>query len=63
MAHAPSFQFAQPGQTVGPLPPNPVDRGRLLLSRTRELIALRGQVRQLENECRVIIQSLCDEQA
>jgi hypothetical protein len=49
---------------VGPvLPRNPVDRGKLLLARTRELIELRGKVRQVEHECKAIIDSLCEGQA
>lgn len=44
---------------LGPvLPRNPIDRGKLLLARTRELIDLRAQVRQLERECEEIIASL-----
>ena len=45
-------------QTQTILPPNPVDRGKLLLQRTRELIELRGKVAQAERECRAIIASL-----
>lgn len=49
---------------VGPiLPTNPIDRGKLLLARTRELIELRGKVRQVENDCKAIIDSLCEGQA
>lgn len=65
MAHAPSFQFARPGQTDRAASSETLSiAAELLLSRTRELVALRGRVRQLERECRAIIMSLlCDEQA
>ena len=44
---------------VGPvLPRNPLDRGKLLLSLTRELIDLRAKVRTLERQCEAIIASL-----
>jgi hypothetical protein len=44
---------------LGPvLPRKPIDRGKLLLARTRVLIDLRAQVRQLERECEEIIKSL-----
>jgi hypothetical protein len=60
----PSFvTFGQARQTAGhPLPFHPVDRGKLLLARTRELIELRGKVRELEHECNAIIQSLLEGQ-
>ncbi len=48
---------------LGPVfPRKPIDRGKLLLARTRELIDLRAQVRQVENECREIIKSLHDDE-
>ena len=44
---------------IGPVfPRRPLDRGRLLLARTRELIDARAKVRQLERECGEIIASL-----
>lgn len=49
---------------VGPvLPRRPLDRGRLLLARTRELIELRAKVRELERECQAIADSLLEGQA
>lgn len=44
---------------LGPVfPRRPIDRGKLLLTRTRELIDLRAKVRALEAECRAIVESL-----
>lgn len=64
MDHPSSFTFGPAHQTAGRvLPPKPIDRGKLLLARTRELIELRGKVQQVERECRAIIASLCDGQA
>lgn len=45
------------------LPRRPVDRGKLLLARTRELIEMRRKVRELEHECAEIIASLHEGQA
>ena len=57
--HPTSFAFDPADSLAGTiLPPNPVDRGKLLLKRTRELIELRGKVAQAERECRAIIASL-----
>lgn len=64
MQHSASFSFDPAEQPTGrTLPPKPLDRGKLLLARTRELIELRGKVRQLEHECRAIIASLSEGQA
>lgn len=63
MHHTPSFPF-DPADLAGTiLPPSPIERGKLLLKRTRELIDLRDKVRQAERECRAIIASLHDERA
>lgn len=44
---------------VGPvLPRNPIDRGKLLLTLTRELIDLRGRERDLERQIAAIVFSL-----
>lgn len=47
---------------LGPVyPRRPIDRGKLLLARTRELIDARATVRQLEAECRALIETLHDD--
>lgn len=44
---------------IGPVfPRRPLDRGKLLLTRTRELIDARAKVKQLERECRELIETL-----
>lgn len=44
---------------IGPVfPRRPIDRGKILLARTRELIDARAKVRQLEAECRALVESL-----
>lgn len=46
---------------VGPvLPRNPIDRGKLLLTLTRELVDIRGRERDLERQIAAIIESLHD---
>lgn len=63
MSKPSTFASHQASLIAGPVfPPNPVDRGKLLLARTRELIELRGKVRELEHECNAIIQSLLEGQ-